>query len=38
MQVDLKKDQRQQRIKEALRKNLKKRKAFQEQNQKKNKK
>ena len=38
MQVDLKKDQRRQRIKEALRNNLKKRKAFQEQNQKKNKK
>ena len=38
MQVDLKKDQRQQRIKEALRNNLKKRKVFQKQNQKKNKK
>jgi len=36
MQIDLKKNQRQQRIEKALKNNLKKRKIFQKQNQKKN--
>ena len=38
MQIDLKKNQRQQRIEKALKNNLKKRKIFLKQNQKKNKK
>ena len=38
MQVNLKKNQRRQRIEETLRNNLKKRKVFQKQYQKKNKK
>lgn len=38
MPIDLKKNQRQQRIEKALKNNLKKRKIFQKQNQKKNKK
>ena len=36
MQIDLKKNQRQQRIEKALKNNLKKRKIFQKQHQKKN--
>ena len=36
MQIDSKKNQRQQRIEKALKNNLKKRKIFQKQNQKKN--
>ena len=36
MQIDLKKNQKQQRIEKALKNNLKKRKIFQKQNQKKN--
>ena len=38
MQIDLKKNQRYQRVERALKNNLKKRKIFQKQNQKKNKK
>ena len=38
MQIDLKKNQRYQRVEKALKNNLKKRKIFQKQNQKKNKK
>jgi len=38
MLIDLKKNQRQQRIEKALKSNLKKRKIFQQKNQKKNKK
>ena len=38
MQINLKKNQRQLRIEKALKNNLKKRKIFQKQNQKKNKK
>ena len=38
MQIDSKKNQRRQRVEKALKNNLKKRKIFQKQNQKKNKK